>query len=83
MQWNIRMRAAEHRDGEARGFAVRCRFEAPPDGKRIENEHTALHLQEAFNDAFGGVGLAPAFLGDDGNVGIERAIGNKTDMQLN
>lgn len=57
-------------------FAVRRRFEAPPCRKRVQNQDAALYPQEAFDDSLGGERLAPAFLPENGDVGVKRGIGD-------
>jgi hypothetical protein len=66
---------AENRDWKARRFAVcRC-LQSPPHGQGVENDNAALHLQEPFNDAFGGIGLAAPFLTENGDIGVKGSVG--------
>jgi hypothetical protein len=75
------MRSAKDRNRETGGFAVGSRFEAPLYRERIENQDAALHVQETFNDALGGEGLAPAFLAENGNVGVKRGVGDRVRFE--
>src|SRR3954453_13084700 len=77
MQRDIGMRAAEYRNGKAWGFTIGGGFQAPPYGKRIEHQNAPLHMQETFNNAFSGIGLAPALLGDNGDVRIKCGVGDR------
>ena len=71
------MRAAKDGERKTGRFAVRAGLKALPDGEGIEDQHVALHLQEAFDQALGRKGLAPAFLAENGDIGIERRIGDR------
>jgi len=53
---------------------ARAGFQAPPDVKRIERQDAARHLQEPLAKSLGDVGLAPAFLAENSDVGAKRGI---------
>jgi hypothetical protein len=71
---DVRVRAAEHRDREARLLAVGGRAQAVPHASRVQDAHAPLVGRAALDEALGGVRLAAAGLADDRDVLREQLL---------
>jgi hypothetical protein len=54
----------------------------PSDRARVKSKDAALHLQEPLDKSLGDIGLAPALLAENGNVGVKRGVRNGMGFKL-